>query len=109
MPKKSFIEEELAREYKMRTNSPKMSFAQKFTQFLCRRPENLCTIRTDLIETSKQLERYGLILTPNETRAVYGYPTISDKPQSSGILVMSKLESTDGDIIEAPLYFMNDR
>lgn len=72
MAKKSFLEEELAREAKMRARCAEIKHAVI--------PEQSEKRRKDIEEQLKG--PYGIIFTPNEIRAEYGYPTISDEPQS---------------------------
>ena len=85
MPKKSFIEEELTREAKERAKFQKPSVRQRSDS---RQQEK----RKKQIETLKMAEKYGLVLTPNEMRIHYGYPTISDKPQCAEIVILKKVE-----------------
>ena len=92
MSKKSFIEEELAREARLRkkqSNKPTPSQINRRKEF----------------ETALMVNKYGLILTPNEVRAQYEYPTITDAPQSAGIVVTHKLRGIDGNENEVPLFF----
>ena len=80
MSKKSFIEEELAREGRMRSKSQTPSLTQRLREaFKVVSPDKDSLAYK--IELVKNAERYGLILTPNEVRVIYGYPTISDEPQ----------------------------
>jgi hypothetical protein len=83
MPKKYFIEEERAREARLqgKTLEPESKFAG-----LLHRAKKIISPQQE--SAAKQIvaahaaNKYGLILTPNEFRAQYGYPTISDEPQS---------------------------
>lgn len=79
MTKKSFIEAELDREARIRSGFKLPS--------LFRRGDKGSKDRTKEIIAAKKADRYGLMLTPNEMRAKYGYPTISDTPQCTELVL----------------------
>lgn len=113
MSKKTFIEEELAREAKLRSKSQKLSLRQRLEQFLHKGRVNVSSNQENTVEhasTSLRLtDMYTRIVSPNDMRKIYEYPTLSDRPQQAGVVVMTKLNSTDGDNIEVPLYFCNEK
>lgn len=83
MTKRSFIEEELARESKVRVDSQKPPLRQRFDQLFHKARKNVKTA-LDIKSPSKEFCKgsYGLCMTPNEVRAVYECPTISNEPES---------------------------
>lgn len=87
MTKRSFIEEELARESKSRVDSQKPSLKQRFNQLLHKEQKNISTNQESLarpkyVITSKAPDPYDLSVSPNEIRFIYECPTISNEPES---------------------------
>lgn len=77
MSKRSFIEEELARESKARVDSQKPSLRQRFDQLLHKAQKNVKTA-LDIKSPSKEFceGSHGLCMTPNEVRVVYACPPL---------------------------------
>lgn len=107
MPKRSFIEEELYRESRSRTKAQKRPINKLFHKE--HEDTSSTTNKCSLIDFYNNIVANSLAFTPNETRAVYAYPTISDKPQQAGRIVMTKLESTNGEPVELPMFTVNKR
>lgn len=75
MTKKTFVDEELAREgclKKYGTESKLSIMLQKARKIVSPEQESVAKA----IEEALAANKYGLVLTPNETRELYGYSTI---------------------------------
>ena len=105
MSKRSFIEEELARESKSRVDSQKPSLKQRFNQLLHKERKNISTNQEELarpkyVIASKAPDPYDLSLSPNEIRFVYGCPPLQENEGSTP----SSLTSIYNRILTESLY-----